>query len=328
MNRAPWLPSASIEALRARAALLRVIREFFHVRGVMEVDTPALSRHGTVDRHIDSFEVPGAGWLHTSPEFPMKRLLAAGSGPIFQMCHVFRAEPTARLHNPEFMMLEWYRPGWTHLQLMDEVAELVRAAMAAVPGTAGTFGAPIERHSYRDSFQRHAALDPYSAPIEKLRDGLARHGVDLPSEIPAEDAEDRDFWLDLLMGAVVGPRLGATAPCFVYDFPASQCALSRVRSDDPPVAERFELLWKGVELANGFHELTDPIEQRRRFEADAEWRRQHGKPTPPLDRNLLAALKAGMPGGAGAALGVDRLLMLLLGIESLAEVQSFDSARA
>lgn len=331
MNEAPWLPSASAATLCARAALLRVIREFFHARGVMEVDTPALSRHGTVDRHIDSFEVSGPDgvrWLHTSPEFAMKRLLAAGSGPIYQLCHVFRAEPAAALHNPEFMMLEWYRPGWTHLQLMDEVADLVRQAMAAMAGGSGASSQRIERHTYCEAFLRHARLDPMSAPIGDLRSGLAALGIEVAPDLPAEDAEDRDFWLDLWMGAVVGPRLGAEAPCFVHDFPASQCALSIVRHDDPPVAERFELLWRGVELANGFHELTDPVEQRRRFEADAEWRRQHGKPTPLMDANLLAALEVGMPDGAGVALGVDRLLMLLLGAGSLAQSQAFDFGRA
>ena len=316
MNEASWAPSASIETLRARAVLLRAIREFFHRRGVMEVDTPALSRCGTVDRHIDSFEVPGAGWLHTSPEFAMKRLLAAGSGPIFQLCHVFRDEPAGRLHQPEFMMLEWYRPGWDHHRLMDELEQLVRQVVAADIGK-------FERCTYREAFRRHAALDPFTAPLAQLRDGLSRHGVEPPSGIPADDAEDRDFWLDLWMAAVVGPRLGADTPCLIHDFPASQCALARVREDDPPVAERFELLWKGVELANGFHELTDPVEQRRRFEADAQWRRQHGKPTPLIDTKLLAALEAGMPAGAGVALGVDRLLLRALGHEQVAGTLPF-----
>lgn len=323
MNEAPWVPSASLETLHARAALLRSIREFFHARGVLEVDTPALSSHGTVDRHIDSFQVrgpDGAHWLHTSPEFAMKRLLAAGSGPIYQLCHVFRAEPAARLHNPEFMMLEWYRPGWDHQQLMDELVELVRQV---APGVGG-----VERHTYREAFRLQGAPDPFAAPLAQLREGLVRHGLEIPADLPPEDAEDRDFWLDLWMGAVVGPGLGAQAPCLVHDFPASQCALSRVRADDPPVAERFELLWKGVELANGFHELTDPVEQRERFEADAEWRRQHGKPTPPMDRHLLAALEAGMPEGAGVAVGVDRLLMLVQGLESLPQVLPFGRDRA
>ena len=324
MTDSDWRPSAAIETLRARAQLLRTIREFFHARGVLEVDTPILSQYGTVDRHIDSFSAvsaPHVFWLHTSPEFAMKRLLAVGSGPIYQLCHVFRAEQAGRLHNPEFMMLEWYRPGWDHHRLMDEVEALLRVCGILLEH------AP-QRLSYHDAFQSIAGLDPFVAGLHDLKQGLAGQNVAVPGNLSAEQESDRDFWLDLWMGAVVGPRLGRDTPCFVYDFPASQCALARVRAGDPPVAERFELFWRGIELANGFHELTDAAEQRRRFESDCAWRRRRGLPTPPADENLLAALEAGMPAGAGVALGIDRLLMSKLGLDHLAEALSYDAARA
>ncbi|MBI2382973.1 MAG: EF-P lysine aminoacylase GenX [Gammaproteobacteria bacterium] len=317
-----WRPGASLETLKARAELLGSIRAFFHARGVMEVDTPILSRHATVDRHIESFHVPGAGlWLHTSPEFAMKRLLAAGSGPIYQLCHVFRAEEAGRWHNPEFLMLEWYRPGWDHHRLMDEVEALMRAVGVGRE-------AAFERLSYREAFRRHAGLDPFSAGLAELREAPVRRGCALPEGLAEPDFADRDLWLDLLMSAAVGPRLGGGTPCFLYDFPASQSALARVRLDDPPVAERFELFWNGTELANGFHELGDAAEQRRRFEADRGWRRERGRAVPPYDANLISALGAGFPDCAGVALGVDRLLMLLRGLPDLAATLAFDSARA
>ena len=322
MTQINWRPSATLEILRARAELLRAIRKFFHERGVLEVDTPALSRHGTVDRHIDSLEVRGRGWLHTSPEFAMKRLLAAGSGPIFQLCHVFRDEQAGRFHNPEFMMLEWYRPGWDYRRLADEVEALFKICLGSQSTT------PFERLSYQAAFQRDALLDPFTAPIADLKSGLARQDVPVPANITREEESSRDFWLDLWMGSVVGPKLGVGAPCFIYDFPPSQAALARIRNDAPPVAERFELFWKGIELANGFHELTDAGEQRVRFEADRAWRAVQGRGAPPYDANLIAALEAGMPEGSGVALGVDRLLMLMLGLAEIAQSMPFGSTRA
>ncbi|HUS23440.1 MAG TPA: EF-P lysine aminoacylase EpmA [Candidatus Binatia bacterium] len=312
-----WRPGASLETLRARAALLRALREFFHARGVTEVDTPLLSRHATVDRHIHSFAVPGEPprFLATSPEFAMKRLLAAGSGPIYQLSHVFRAEEAGRHHNPEFMLLEWYRPGWAHHALMDEVEALVREA-AGAPG-------PFRRLTYREAFVEAGAPDPFTADATVLRAQLVARGIGCDGV-----AADRDAWLDLWMGAVVGPTLGRQRACFIHDFPASQAALARVRPGEPPVAERFELFWHGVELANGFHELTDAAEQRRRFEADQAWRRGAGDAVPPYDAHLVAALEAGMPPGAGVALGVDRLLMLMLRQGELASVVPFGWDRA
>lgn len=316
-----WTPSADLPTLRARAALLAALRGFFGSRGLLEVETPLLSAHATVDRHIDSFRSADGRWLHTSPEFAMKRLLCAGSGPIWQVCKVFRREESGRRHNPEFTMLEWYRPGFDHHALMGEVAELVTALAAALDRPlAGRVG----RLSYREAFQQHLGLDPFTADIPAIRAALARAGHD------AGDlgGGDRDIWLDVAMSLAVGPKLGLETPCFLYDFPASQAALSRIRRDDPPVAERFELFWRGTELANGFHELGDAAEQRQRFEAEQAWRREQGREVPPYDGNLIAALGSGLPDCAGVALGLDRLLMLLLNKASLADVLAFDSGRA
>lgn len=310
-----WRPSASVETLRARAVLLRTIREFFHARGVMEVDTPALSVHATVDVHVDSLRAGSDRWLQTSPEFPMKRLLAAGSGPIWQLCRVFRAGDEGRLHNPEFLMLEWYRPGWDPLQLMDEIAALLAAS--GVPG-------PVARQSYRDAWREHAGVDPFADETAAIARALSARAA--PPEGGAR--LDRDGWLDFGMGFVVGPLLGREAPCFIHDFPASQAALARIRPGSPPVAERFELFWRGLELANGFHELGDAVEQRARFEADQRRRAQASREVPPLDENLIAALEAGLPACSGVALGVDRLLMLLLGLPDVASAMPFDWARA
>lgn len=308
--------------LRARAQLYGAIRGFFEARGVLEVETPILSAAATVDPNIDSFatrEKPGSErWLQTSPEFAMKRLLAAGSGPIYQIARVFRREEAGRHHNPEFSMLEWYRPGWDHLRLMDEVEALLRLAGAAD-------GPRWERLSYREAFLRHVALDPFGASPEQLREVCVAL-LNLSGELASETG--RDVYLDLLMSAAVGPQLGLEVPVFLYDFPASQAALARVRPGDPPVAERFELFWKGIELANGFHELTDAAEQQRRFEQDRARRTAQGREAPPYDSRLIEALQAGMPQCAGVALGLDRVLMLMLGLPELADVLAFDAGRA
>lgn len=312
-----WQPSATLDTLQARAALFAAVRDFFAQRGVLEVDTPVLSAHATVDRHIESFRTIDGRWLQTSPEFAMKRLLCAGSGPIFQIARVFRLEESGRHHNPEFTMLEWYRPGYDHHRLMDEVEALL---LALVPSLAGGFG----RLSYRQAFRVHLEVDPFDEGAEAVAAALRRHGHD-PVGM---DTADADLWLDLAMSLVIGPQLGRGQPCFLHDFPASQAALSRIRPGHPPLAERFELFWNGIELANGFHELGDAAEQRARFEADRAWRARQGRVVPPHDRHLIEALATGLPPCAGVALGLDRLLMLALGKSRLADVMAFDSDRA
>lgn len=248
----------------------------------------------------------------------MKRLLCAGSGPIYQIARVFRLEESGRHHNPEFTMLEWYRPGFDHHALMDEVEALLRALLPALDG--GAFG----RLSYREAFQRYLGVDPFDDGPGAVSAALRRQGHD-PAGM---DVADADLWLDLAMSLVVGPQLGRGQPCFLHDFPASQAALSRIRPGEPPLAERFELFWDGIELANGFHELGDAAEQRARFEADRVWRAERGRVVPPHDPHLIEALAAGLPPCAGVALGMDRLLMLALGKSRLADVLAFDADRA
>jgi elongation factor P--(R)-beta-lysine ligase len=314
-----WRPSASPSVLRARAAMLAGIRAFFAERGVLEVETPLLSKAGATDPALESLAIRSPGeprFLHTSPEFPMKRLLAAGSGDIYQVARVFRAGEAGRLHNPEFTMLEWYRVGFDVPRLMDEVEALVRElAGEADPG-------PGERLTYAQAFKRHAVIDALQADVQDLAVCAAQHGIDLTGSL------DRDGWLDLIMSEVVAPALPAGRLTFIHDYPASQAALARLSPEDARVAERFELFWGGLELANGFHELTDASEQERRFESDLEKRGVRGLPPVPVDTRLLAALEAGLPDCAGVALGVDRLLMCLTGALRIDEVLAFGWDRA
>lgn len=308
-----------------RARLLAQIRAFFHQQGIMEVETPVCSHAATTDPSIHSlvtrYTGPGAPsgvplYLHTSPEFPMKRLLAAGSGPIYQLCKVFRDGESGRLHNPEFTLLEWYRPGFDHHRLMDEVEQLVQWVLPE--------RRPVRRVSYQALFEQLLGLNPHAATAEQLRDLALQQ--DVPG-IAQLDLPHRDAWLDLLMTHCIEPALGAGL-CFVYDYPASQAALARIRPDDPPVAERFELYIDGVEVANGFHELADGAEQRRRFEQDLQARSAAGQPLVPMDEQLLAALDRGLPDCAGVALGIDRLLMRVVGAEHIDQVIAFPLGRA
>ncbi len=279
-----------------------------------------LSAATITDPHLESFTTSYSGpgqaggktlYLHTSPEFPMKRLLAAGSGPIYQLGKVFRQGEAGRRHNPEFTLLEWYRPGFDHHALMGEVIALVAPLL-------GLEGKTVEKLSYRAAFLRHASIDPLDSSIDEMEacaQGLGITGFD--------GERDRDVWLDLILTHAVEPQLGREGLCFIYDYPASQAALARLNPDNPQVAERFELYYQGVELANGFHELADAEEQRKRFSAELETRKVQGLDTVPMDEHLLAALEEGFPPCAGVALGVDRLVMLALGAESLAEVMAF-----
>ena len=319
---ADWRPAATRRTLEARAAMLARTRAFFAARGVLEVDTPILGAGGTTDPQIESLSTRVRGidaplYLATSPEFAMKRLLAAGSGAIYQIGKVFRDEETGRWHNPEFTMIEWYRPGLTDAALMSEVEALVGDLLAPHR----TIRAAL-RLTYAEALERHAGVDCASAGVADLRHAVAAHGI------VCEAALDRDATLDLLMGLVVGPRLGRDAPCFVTDYPASQASLARLRPGDPSVAARFELYLDGIELANGFHELSDAREQRRRFESDLRTRRERGQPLPAIDRRLLDALAAGLPDCAGVALGFDRLVALAIGADALCDALAFPIDRA
>jgi lysyl-tRNA synthetase class 2 len=321
-----WLPSASLESLRLRARLYAGIREFFSGRGVLEVETPILSAAGNTDPNISSFTVRFEGsvnagsaqrWLRTSPEYPLKRLLAAGVGDCYELGRVFRNGEAGRRHNPEFTMLEWYRVGWDHQRLMQDVADLAQVALALVGRSAS-----VERIAYRELYRRAFGFDPFTAPVAVLRAPLRDIAIDARGL-------DRDDWLDLLMTHCLQPGFESNRLLFVYDYPATQCALARLRGQgEDRVAERFEAYLGPQELANGYHELADAAEQRARFEHDLSRRAQRGFAAPALDERLLAALGRGLPECAGVALGVDRLLMAMLGSDDLAEVIAFPFSRA
>jgi elongation factor P--(R)-beta-lysine ligase len=316
-----WRPSASLHALRQRAELLTRLRHYFAEQGVLEVETPLLASAGVTDPHIPSFTTaPGpldeaSRYLNTSPEFAMKRLLAADVGPIYQVCKAFRRGEQGSQHNPEFTLLEWYRPGFDHLRLMDEVETLVRRL---AEGTRSL--GPSERLSYRDCFQQYLQIDPLEANISVLKACAREQGL---GEIAGLDDGDYDAWLDLLMGHCIQPQLGRGAPCFIYDYPASQAALAQIRPGAPPLAERFELFIDGIELANGFHELQDANEQRARFKLEATRRQVLNMEPVVLDERLLNALEAGLPACAGVALGLDRLQMVLTGSDRIEDVLAF-----
>ena len=324
-----WRPGASSEALRARAALLARTRQFFAARGVLEVDTPVLVNSPVSDVHLASARVglaaEGAAaaqgpslYLHTSPEYAMKRLLAAGLPDIYQICHVVRGDERGRLHNPEFTLIEWYRLGFTLPALMDEVDALVRELLGSAAAQRAS-----ERLTYQEAFTRALGLDPFSAADAQLLAVARRLGL-----AAGAASAGRDELLEFLMAMGVGPRLGRGALTFIHGYPASQAALARLDPQDERTALRFELYCEGVELANGFKELQSAAEQRARFERDNAERRRRGLRASPPDERLLAALAAGLPDCAGVALGFDRTLMLSLGAQHIAEVLSFSTGRA
>ena len=305
-----------------RAGLLRRVRQFFDERGFLEVETPLLSADTVVDRHLDPLRVtlfddprtPAVGrtlWLQTSPEFGMKRLLAAGATAIYQVTRAFRGGEIGRLHNPEFTMVEWYRCGDDYHAGMTLLAELAEALLAR---------GPVARITYRAAFRQHAGLDPFDATLAELRAAAHARSSAAPPEFAADD---RDSWLNLLLTTCVEPQLGQPAPTILYDYPASQAALARIRDGNPPVAERFELYSQGIELANGFHELLDADILRKRNRHNNQERRDDGKFELPEESRLLAAMDHGLPPCTGVALGFDRLVMLAAGATSLAEVLAF-----
>jgi lysyl-tRNA synthetase class 2 len=317
-----FLPTAPLNNLRLRADLLRRLREFFHERGLWEVETPILSADTVVDRHLDpfSFDVRAAGqqrtmWLQTSPEFGMKRLLAAGAEAIYQVSRVFRHDERGPLHNPEFTLVEWYRTGDGFDAGMKLTSDLCEALLGR---------GPAERLRYAEVFERYAGLNPHTADIEALM--TAAHACGSPPESLAR--EDRDGWLDWLLTEKVQARLGVERPVLLYEFPASQAALAQVRPGPPAVAERFELYVNGWELANGYHELLDADELRRRNARANELRRGDGKEALPEESRLLAAMEHGLPAAVGCALGFDRLVMAAAGAKSIEEVIAFPWERA
>jgi lysyl-tRNA synthetase class 2 len=314
-----WRPSAAVETLKLRASLLADIRRFFAERGVLEVETPALARAGASDPHIASMaadcSAAGRLYLQTSPEFAMKRLLAGGSGPVYQICRAFRDGERGALHNPEFTLLEWYRPGFDHHGLMDELDALVGHVLGPGPAAA--------RVTYRDAFVSRIGVDPFAEDSGALRARTRRAGLVL------DDVEgaDRDTLLEFLFSHAVQPALG-DGRVFVHDYPASQAALARVREGEWPVAERFELFVNGVEIANGYHELADADEQRARFADDDRVRADRDLERMPVDESLLAALEHGLPDCAGVAVGLDRLFMIAAGETSIDAVMAFPIDRA
>jgi len=320
-----WRPGVDATTLQARAELLAAVRAFFADAGVMEVETPLLAPAAGTDPAVEPlrscFTGPGFAeglplYLQTSPEYHMKRLLAAGSGPIYQIGKAFRDGEAGRRHNPEFTLLEWYRPGFDHHALMDEVAALVLRVLDR--------DLPVARRSYRSLFEACYGIDPLSCDVAALQ------AIALERAVPGAEqlVLERDGWLDLLLSHGIEPGLGRDELTFVTDYPASQAVLARLNPDDPRTAARFELYLEGLELANGFWELADADEQRARFEADRAQRATAGQPDIPLDERLLAALAAGLPDCAGVALGLDRLLMCRLGAGSLDQVMAFTIDRA
>ncbi len=321
-----WQPSASLEILKQRTQLIQQIRHFFTARHILEVETPSLSRAATPDPALLSFQTTfeagseasrQALYLQTSPEFFMKRMVAAGYGAIYQIAKVFRNAESGRRHNPEFTLLEWYRPGLSLQQLMDEVEALVTELFAHCSVVVES----ARRVTYRQLFLDVVGIDPLTATTEDWQACLDRHHVHLA----VEQRLSASAYCDLLLSHVIEPAMPAGL-CFVYDYPADQASLASVRQDDPPVAERFELFYNGMELANGFHELADAVEQRQRFVAENTQRQQQGFSAVPLDERFLEALKSGLPDCSGVAMGLDRLMMVLLGCDSIDDVIAFPFA--
>jgi elongation factor P--(R)-beta-lysine ligase len=322
-----WQPSAPINNLLKRAKIVSQVRQFFSDRCILEVETPTLSQYAVTDVHLSSFHTsflkPGEIDEHkgqkmsliTSPEYHMKRLLAAGSGPIYQICKCFRNhEEISRYHNPEFTMLEWYRIQFDMMQMINEVDDFLQTILDCEPA---------ERISYQKVFQRHLNLDPLEADHASLVNAIKQLNIELNAE-----HYDKDTLLQCLFSFGIEPHIGQDKPIAVYHFPASQAALAAISSEDHRVASRFEFYYKGVELANGFKELTNPQEQKMRFEQNNIDRANQNLPQQNIDIELLAAMEAGLPDCAGVAIGLDRLIMLALGANTLDDVISFTFKRA
>lgn len=322
INKTDWRPDASLETLKLRAQLLKRTRAFFEKRNVLEVETPALSRAATTEPHLSSWQVSTpikseqTFYLNTSPELPMKRLLAAGSGDIYQLCKVFREGELGARHNPEFTLLEWYRTGFDMQALMREVDDYLSEILA------NNLKAKTEYISYQQVFMEYASCDPFDANKTVLKQVFTDY-----TQQATQGIGDGD-WLDLIMSQVVEPQLPKDRLVFVTHYPASQASLARLTSEDTRVAERFEVFAGGLELANGFHELTDVREQRQRIEYENRTRREQGLPQVNIDERFLAALEHGLPDCSGVAVGFDRLVMLAAGKTDINQVLSFSFNKA
>lgn len=315
-----WRPSAAIFVLRQRAALLAEVRKFFSTRHVLEVETPALSHAASSEVHLQTMQVAAQGmppaYLHTSPELAMKRLLAAGSGDIFQICKVFRAGEQGSWHNPEFTLLEWYRLGYDMTALMQEVADLLTLLLPNVVKQAPVY------LTYRQVFKDYAHIDPFVADAAALQRLYQQQAQQTVAGLSQQD------WLDLILSVIVQPRLPTDCLVFITHFPATQASLAQLDPTDPTVAHRFEVFLNGLELANGFVELSDPREQRARIDAEQQRRQQAGLACLPIDENFLAALHHGLPACSGVAMGIDRVVMLVAQQDRIEHVISFEFDRA
>lgn len=323
-----WQSTLTWKNAQRRAEILQQIRQFFAERNVCEVETPSLSQGTVTDVYLNALSCKydfladspvGHStelFLQTSPEFHMKRLLASGYGCIFQIAKAFRHEESGNYHNPEFTMLEWYRIGFNQFELMSEVAELLQVVIG---GDKAIFS------SYQDIFIETISVDPLVATFDELVEVLNKYNKAADWLIKMNDA---DLLLQFIFTEIIEPTIGVNEPQFIYDFPIAQASLAKRSTDDPRVAQRFECYFKGIELVNGFNELTDATEQVARFEQDNAKRKDQGLPVKPVDANFIAALTHGLPQCSGVALGIDRLVMLALDIKNISEVQSFSLERA
>jgi elongation factor P--(R)-beta-lysine ligase len=307
-----WRPVASLDTLKQRAALLRQIRDFMGHRHILEVDTPILSHYAISDPYIQSMtsvsslEKETSFYLHSSPEFCMKRLLAAGSGSIYQIAHVFRDEESGKKHQTEFSMLEWYRIDFDYYQLMDDVTELLLDIGLSKPN----------KMTYAEAFMEVVQFDPHTVELQQLQNVSGQNGW-------GYDSEDRHALLDYIFSEVVIKNSDTSQPLFIYDYPECMAALATLKQGSSRVSERFELFINGMEIANGFNELCDVDEQKKRFEAELKTRKEKGLLELPTDRHFLAALESGLPKSAGVAVGIERLLMVLSGKNDIKEVSTF-----
>lgn len=319
-NKQNWEPSANIDSLIKKAKTIQQIRNFFQQKNVLEVQTPILSSFPITDLHLENLKtefnhgsINKTFYLQTSPEYHMKRLICAGSGSIFQILPVFRNDELGRIHNPEFLMLEWYRINFSMFELIDEIDELLRLVLGCKK---------CEKYSYNQLFAQFVGIDLLSASLNELCQKAKSSGFQNPEQLEFNDLAQ------FLFSYYVEPNIGLDAPAVVYNFPKSQASLAKICPKDPRVAQRFEVYYKGLELANGFCELNDYQEQYQRFLQDNQLRQQYNKENKEIDMNLIAALKAGMPNCSGVALGLDRLIMLKLDKKNISEVMAFSFDRA